>query len=68
MNVFKKITAAVAVTGASVGSAFAALPAGVDASITSASADGLLIVGGLAVAGAAVFLIHKLLKRFGLSM
>lgn len=48
--------------------AHAALPTGVDTAITGASTDGGTLVGSLAVAGAAVFLIHKLLKRFGISM
>lgn len=48
--------------------AFAALPAGVDAAITGVQTDGLVLVGLMAVAGAAVYLIHKLLKKFGVSL
>lgn len=65
---FKKIAAVSALLVASIGTAFAALPAGVDAAITAAASDGLALTGSLAVAGAGVFLIHKVLKRFGLSM
>lgn len=68
----KKFAKLVAIAGASLvaasQSAMAALPTGVDSAITSASTDGGTLVGSLAVAGAAVFLIHKLLKRFGISM
>lgn len=48
--------------------AMAAVPAGVETAITGASADGVDLVEALAVAGAAVFLLHKLLKRFGISL
>ncbi|WP_430421120.1 hypothetical protein [Methylibium petroleiphilum] len=48
--------------------AMAAVPAGVETAITGASADGVDLVESLAVAGAAVFLLHKLLKRFGISL
>lgn len=68
----KKFAKLVAIAGASLvaasQSAMAALPTGVDTAITGASTDGGTLVGSLAVAGAAVFLIHKLLKRFGISM
>lgn len=49
-------------------SAHAELPAGVTTGITGAQADGLTVIGALAAAGAAVFIIHKLLKRFGVSL
>lgn len=61
---FKKIVVALAVSPVA---AFAALPTGVDTAITGASTDGVTLVGLMAAAGAAVYLIHKLLKRFGIS-
>lgn len=48
--------------------AFAALPTGVDTAITSATTDGTTLIGLLAAAGAAVYLIAKLLKRFGVML
>lgn len=51
-----------------VGQAQAALPEGVSTGITGAQTDGLVVIGLLAAAGAAVFIIHKLLKRFGVSL
>ena len=47
-------------------SAYAALPTGVDTAITGATTDGTTLVGSLAVAGAAVFLIAKMLRKFGI--
>lgn len=47
------------------GSAFAALPESVSGAVTTAQTDGITLVGLMAAAGAAVYLIAKLLKRFG---
>ena len=47
-------------------SAYAALPTGVDTAVTGASTDGVTLIGELAVAGAAVFLIGKVLRKFGI--
>lgn len=49
-----------------VSQAHAALPAGVDAAITAAETDGTTAVGLLAGAGAVVFIIYRVLKRFGI--
>jgi Inovirus Coat protein B len=51
-----------------VASAHAELPTGVATSITAAGTDGATLVGLLAAAGAAVFIIHKILKKFGVSL
>jgi hypothetical protein len=59
---------AIVAASALVGTAYAALPAGVDTSITAAGADGVTLVGLLAAAGAAVFLINKVLSKFGISL
>lgn len=48
--------------------AHAALPAGVSDAIDAAEADGLTLVGLMAAAGAAVWLISKVLGRFGLRL
>ena len=45
--------------------AMAELPAAVGTSITAASTDGGTLIGLLAAAGAAVFIIAKILRRFG---
>ena len=50
------------------GAAMADVPAGVTTAITSAGTDGLAIVTGLAAAGASVFLIAKVLKKFGVML
>lgn len=46
----------------------AALDAGVSTAITAAQTDGTTLIGLLAASGAALFIIHKLLKRFGVSL
>jgi len=51
-----------------VGVSNAAVDAAVTGAITGAQTDGTTIIGALAAAGAAVFIIHKLLKRFGVSL
>lgn len=48
--------------------AHAALDAGIGTAVTGAKTDGLELIGMLAAAGAAVLVIHKLLKRFGVSL
>jgi len=65
-NVLRGLVAAGVVAVTSV--ANAAVDAGVTTAITGAQTDGTTIVGALAVAGAAVLIIHKLLKRFGVSL
>lgn len=62
------ILAAVASTVALVGQAHAELPTGVATSVTAAQADGVALLGILAAAGAAVFLIGKVLRRFGVML
>ena len=47
------------------GTAMADVPAGVTTAITGAQTDGTTIVTALAAAGAAVFLIAKVLRKFG---
>lgn len=64
----KLITSAVAALALASANVYAALPAGVSTAITEAGVDGNTVVGYLAVAGASAFLLHKLLKRFGISM
>lgn len=63
---FKKVAGALVAVAPL--SSFAALPAGVDTAITGVTTDGGTLIGLMAVAGAAVYLIHKLLKRFGVSL
>jgi hypothetical protein len=63
-----RIAAAVAALSTMLGQAHADLPAAVSTGISSAGADGLTIVGLLAAAGASVFLISKVLKKFGVSL
>jgi Inovirus Coat protein B len=66
MRCLSKLSAlAVAPLALVASSAHAALPAGVDTAITAAQTDGLTAVGLLAVLGAAVFIIYKILKRLG---
>jgi hypothetical protein len=60
--------ALVAVSAAAPMLSHAALDAGVTTAITGAQTDGATLIGALAAAGAAVFIIHKLLKRFGVSL
>lgn len=48
-----------------VASAHAALPEAVPTSIATAQTDGGMLIGLLAAAGAAVFIIAKILRRFG---
>jgi len=63
---FKKIAAVSAALTVAAGSAMAALPAGVETSATSAGTDGTTLLGILAGVGASVFIIARLLRKFGL--
>lgn len=63
---FKKVLTAVAFTAPAL--AFAALPAGVDTSITGVTTDGTTLIGLLAAAGAALWLISKVLRKFGVML
>lgn len=66
MKRFTKIAAAlVAIAPVA---AFAEVPAAVTTAITAGGTDGTALVTALAVAGAAVFILKKLLSRFGLSL
>jgi len=47
-------------------SAHAVLPTAVTTGIADQQADGLTLVGLLAAAGAAIYLVSKLLKKFGI--
>lgn len=51
---------------AAAGSAMAALPEAVPTAITATTTDGTTLIGLLAAAGAAIFIIAKVLKRFGI--
>lgn len=46
----------------------AALPTGISTAITAVETDGVTLVGLIAAAGAAVYLIAKVLGRFGLKL
>lgn len=48
--------------------AFAEVPAAVTTAITGASTDGQTLVGALAAAGAVVFMLWKVLQRFGITL
>lgn len=67
MNKFARV-ASVATPLALASQVHAAVPAGVMAAVTEAGADGVTIIGGLAIAGAAVYLIAKVLGKFGLKL
>lgn len=51
-----------------IGSAHAALPTGIDTAISTVQTDGLTLVGLIAAAGAAVYLIARVLGRFGFKL
>jgi hypothetical protein len=68
MNGASKLALASALTIGAIGSAMAELPTGVSTAVTSAGTDGGVLIGLLAAAGAAVFLISKVLKRFGVML
>lgn len=64
---WKKLLAVpAALTLASQG-AFAALPAGVAAGVTTATTDGVEAVGIMSGLAVAVFVIYKVLKRLGVA-
>jgi hypothetical protein len=65
---FSKIVLVPAALGALAMQAHAALPAGVDTAITAVETDGIALVGLVAAAGAAVYLIAKVLARFGFKL
>jgi len=68
-NFRNKVATLVAVLSvAAVTSAQAALDAGVTTGVSDAKTDGATLIGLLAGAGASLFIIHKLLKRFGVSI
>jgi len=48
--------------------AMAAVPGAVSTAVTETGTDGGTIVGLMATAGAAVFLLYKILKKFGVSL
>lgn len=48
--------------------AHAEIPAGVLTAITAVGTDGAVLVGAMAVVGAAVYLISKLLRKFGVML
>ncbi len=66
MNHYLKKAAALVVAAPAY--AMAALPTGVEAAITTTTTDGVALVGLMAVAGGAIYLIWKVLKRAGLSL
>ena len=67
-NILRGLAAVGAITLAAAQSAHAALPEAVPTSISAAQADGVTLVGLMAAAGAAVFVIKKILTRFGVSL
>lgn len=68
MNPIRYVTAVFAMLMAMIAPAHAALPAGVETAITAVQTDGLTLVGLVAAAAAAVYLIAKVLGRFGLKL
>lgn len=67
-NVLRGLALVGAVSLSAAQSAHAALPESVSSAITAAQADGVTLVGLMAAAGAAVFVIKKILTRFGVSL
>lgn len=65
---FKQVSSAVALLGFYAGSAMAALPTGVDDAVEAAGADGVTLVGLVAIGGAGVYLIKRVLSRFGITL
>lgn len=68
MNHFVRFFRPAAISAAlmsSVGAALAALPEAVPTAITVSTTDGTTLIGLLAAAGAAIFIIAKVLRRFG---
>lgn len=64
-NAIKAVSAASLMAATAV---HAALPTGVDAAVTGAGTDGATLLGYLAVAGAGVYLLSKVLGRFGIKL
>lgn len=48
--------------------AFAALPAGVTAAVTAGGDDGGVLMASLAAAGAALYIVWKILKKAGIML
>ena len=65
---FKKLALVGPALGIFTMQAHAALPAAVSTAIDAVEADGILLVGLVAAAGAAVYLIAKVLGRFGMKL
>lgn len=69
MNRINRFRSAAAAAALTIGTAAqAALPTGVATSITEVGVDGATLVGAMAVVGAAVYLISKLLRKFGVML
>lgn len=68
MNFVRKLSAASVASLGFIAAAHAELPAGVTTGITGAQTDGNTVLGALAAAGAALLIVHRLLKRFGVSL
>lgn len=51
-----------------VGHAFAALPTGVSTAVTAGGQDGGTLMGLLAAAGAALYIVWKILKKAGIML
>ena len=68
MQKFIKLSAVALAALAATGAAMADVPAGVTAAITSGGADGLVVVGALAAAGASFLLIRKVLSKTGITL
>lgn len=64
----KRVLAVLALPMTMATSAYAALPAGVSTAIDAVETDGIELVGLIAAAAAAVYLIAKVLARFGLKL
>lgn len=68
MNVSRKLAAVVAVLSVLAGTAHAELPAGVSTAITAGGQDGGTLMGLLAGAGAALYIVWKILRKAGIML
>lgn len=68
MQKFVKFAAVPAALVAVTGSALAELPAGVSTAITSGGQDGGTLMGLLAAAGAALYIVWKILRKAGIML
>lgn len=68
MNLFKAIGLFLASLFAFLGSAHAELPTGVSTAITSGGQDGGTLMGLLAAAGAALYIVWKILRKAGIML